>query len=138
MVPALRPGRGLLVRVPLVQPPFLHRLRRRSPGVFASFAGTTRLSDSRRPFIEGLRPLAFPSRPAHTPTCHPAIHLDGASSALTGDRRASRFSRMEIPRMHRFSDRAGSVGHSRWRGRRCCLPPGCTASAPRIADFAAP
>jgi hypothetical protein len=30
----------------------------------------------------------------------------------TGDHRASRFSRMEIPRMPGFSDRAGSAGHS--------------------------
>jgi hypothetical protein len=33
--------------------------------------------------------------------------------------------------MHRFSDRAGSADHSRKRGQRCCLPPSCTASAPR-------
>jgi hypothetical protein len=39
--------------------------------------------------------------------------------------------------MHRFSDRAGSADHSRKRGRRCCLPPRCTASAPRSVDFAA-
>jgi hypothetical protein len=79
----------------------------------AGFAGTTRLSDSRRPFISGLRPTAFPSRAAPAPTCHPAIQLGGAASTPTGDRRASRFSRMEIPRMHRFSDRAGSADASR-------------------------
>jgi len=72
------------------------------PALFASFAGTTRLSDSRRPIIEGLRPTAFPSRPTRAPTRHPVIQLGGAASAPTGDRRASRFSRMETPRMHRF------------------------------------
>jgi hypothetical protein len=40
----------------------------------------------------------------------------------TGDHRASRFSRMEIPRMPGFSDRAGSVGHSHTAtGRRSSI-----------------
>jgi hypothetical protein len=57
--------------------------------------------------------MAFPSRPAPPPTCHPANHPGrGIIDCLTGDRRASRFSRMEIPRMPGFSDRAGSAGHS--------------------------
>ena len=51
------------------------------------------------------------------------------------DTRTSRFSRPEIPRMHRFFDPAGSTDGSRKRRRRCCLPPCRTASAPRTRRF---
>ena len=47
----------------------------------------------------GRAALAFRSRPVLT--------------IRTGDHRASRFSRMETPCMHRFFDRAGSTNGSR-------------------------
>jgi hypothetical protein len=78
----------------------------------ASPARTTRLSDSRRSFISGYGlglPLA--ARPAaDMPPREPS--RTGHHRLLTGDHRASRFSRMEIPHMPGFSDRAGSTGHS--------------------------
>src|SRR5450759_5735201 len=70
------------------------------PVLFASFAGTTRLSDFPRSFISGLRPWPSPSGPSH--------HHN-----QTGNRGTSRFSRLETQRMHRLSDRAGSADSSR-------------------------
>ena len=79
----------------------------------ASPARTTRLSDSRRPFISGYgRGLSIAARPAtDMPPREPS--RTGHHHRLTGGHRASRFSRMELPRMPRVSDRAGSTGHSR-------------------------
>ena len=87
-------------RVPLGQPPFLHRLRDRSPGLvrrLRRYYGAVRL-----PMLVHLRRTAsaFPERPARL-------------ISRTGEHGISRFSRMEIPYMHRFSDRAGSAGGSR-------------------------
>ena len=69
------------------------------PALFGGFAGTTGLSDFPRSFISGLRPQPSLSGPL--------------GDQPAGERGISRFSRMEIPCMHRFFDRAGSAGNSR-------------------------
>src|SRR5919201_5235885 len=106
-------------------------------GLFGSFAGTTRLSDSRRSFISGYG-LGLPL------TARPAIDLPprepsrtGHQQRLTGDHRASRFSRMEIPRMPGFSDRAGSDGHSHNATNDVAFRPVVRRRHPELADFAA-
>jgi len=81
--------------------------------LFGGFAGTTGLSDFPRSFIEGLPPLAFPSRPATDRSATPRAIKDGASSAGTGDHGIPRFSRLETSCMRRFFDRAGSADSSR-------------------------
>ena len=95
MIPALCPGRVLLVRVPLGQAPSLHDLRPRFPGfvrLLRRYYGPVRL-----PRVVHLRitALAFPQRPASPP--------------VTGNPGISQFSRMEVLHMHRVFDRAGSV-----------------------------
>jgi hypothetical protein len=67
--------------------------------LFGGFAGTTGLSDFPRPCVSGVRPWPSPSGP------HPC--------GWEGGHGISRFSRMEIPHMHRFFDRAGSADSSR-------------------------
>ena len=75
---------------------------RRRAEVFAKRATTAARSGPEIPTVVHLRitTSAFPSRPA-------------APSLAAGDRGTSRFSRMEIPYMHRFFDRAGSGGSLR-------------------------
>src|SRR6266536_798537 len=89
MVPALRPGHGLLVRVPLVQPPFLHRLRRRSPGVVRQLRGyyaavCLPTADHRGLTANGLPLAARPSAdlPPPDPTGRGGIGTDGRPSGL--------------------------------------------------------
>ena len=105
-------------RVSLGRSPSLHHLRRPALGVvrrLRRYYGTVRL-----PTIvhHGITALAFPARPA-------------PPSRQAGDHGTSRFSHPETPRMHRFSDPAGSADGSRKRRQRCCLPPCRTTSAPR-------
>ena len=84
--------------------------------LFIGFVGTTGLSDFPEPCIIGVRPPAFPMRPA--------------APSAAGDSRISRFSRMEIPRVRGVCDRAGPPVVSRSRRRACGLPLRITASAP--------
>jgi hypothetical protein len=95
MIPALSPGRVLLVRVPLGQAPSLHDLRPRFPGFVRLLRRYYR--PVRLPRVVHLRitALAFPQRPV--------------SPSETGDPGISRFSRMEVLHMHRVFDCAGSV-----------------------------
>ena len=67
-----------------------------TPALFESFSGTMGLSDFPRSSIIGLRPWPF--------RCGPHIHH------LVGECGTSRFPCIELPRMQRVSDRAGSVG----------------------------
>ena len=62
--PALRPGHGRLVGVPLGRSPFLHHLRgsRRTVTVVRRFSGTMRLSDFPLPCIPAVSPGGFPGR----------------------------------------------------------------------------
>jgi hypothetical protein len=108
LVPALSPERVSLATFPSADP--LPSTDSAAPpwALFAGFAGTTGSSDFPRSCITGLRLLAFPARPA-------------LPSPQAGDRGISRFSRMEIPRMHRFLDPARPADGSRTR-RRTVLP----------------
>ena len=108
------------------------------PGLFGGLAGTTGLSDFLRSCIEGVPPQRSPRGPRPRSTT-PRTIPDGASVKTVGDRRISRFSRMEIPYVPGFFDRAGSTGDSR------ITPPAAWPSAcyesvgtPNlISDFAA-
>ncbi len=117
VAPALRPGRVLLARIPLGQPPFLHRLRRRSPGFvrrLPRYYGAVRLP----PTVHHRRAsLDFPMRSADP------LSTDGWGT--------SRFPRKVLPSVHGVSDRAGAEDASRYRRPRCGLPLISTASAPR-------
>src|SRR5437867_4327516 len=116
-VPALRPERVTLGRVPLGQPPSLRCLRGRFLGLVQQlprYYGSVRLPASahhRRVSLD------FPMRPS--------------SPLLAGGRGISRFPCAVRPGMHGVSDRAGSGRPSRSRGVRCGLPLLLTASAPR-------
>ena len=115
--PVLCPGRGVLARVPFGQPPSLHSLRRRSPGLVRElrrYYGAVRL-----PVVVHHRrvSLDFSTRPA--------------APSATGDHGLSRFSREVCPGMPGVSDRAGLAGVLRYRCPRCGLPPSSTASASR-------
>ena len=107
-VPALCPGRVLLARVPLGQPPSLHPLRRRLPGLvrrLRRYYGPVRLPASvhhRRASLD------FPTRPA--------------APSAAGGHGISRFPREVFPRMHGVSDRAGLRRVSRYRRTGCGLP----------------
>jgi hypothetical protein len=73
------------------------------PALFGSFVGTMSLSDFPRACIAGVRPSAFPARPA-TPS-------------VVSTLRISRFSREKVPHVLRVSDRAGPPEGSRCRPR---------------------
>ncbi len=122
--PDLRPGPGLLARVPLGQPPFLLPLRRRRSGPTALVRGVPRLYGAvRLPAVVRHRriPYGFPMR-----TRGPSPRAN---------RRTSRFP-YEVPgRMHRVSDRAGSDRHWRYRAHRCGLPSSPSGSAPGRGSF---
>ena len=105
-------------RVSLGRSPFLHRLRRPALGVVRRLRRYYGIVGLPTIVHHGITALAFPARPA-------------LPSPQADDRGTSRFSRPEIPRMHRFFDPAGSADGSRKRRRRCCLPPCRTASAPQ-------
>ena len=97
--PALSPERVALRRVPLGQPPSLHRLRRRFPGVvqrLPRYYGAVRLPTS----VHHRRlSLDFPVRPA--------------APLAAGGRGISRFPCEVLPCVLGVSDRAGSVRVSR-------------------------
>jgi len=57
--------------------------------------------------------------------------MRSAAPSATDERGISRFPFAVLEYVRRVSDRAGSVGASRYRHRRCGLPPSSTASAPR-------
>jgi|SRR5581483_577881 len=118
-VPALRPERVTLGRVPLGQLPSLRCLRGRFLGLIRQlprYYGAVRLPAS----VHHRRvSLDFPMRPA--------------SPSLAGGRGTSRFPYAVRPGMHGVSERAGSGRPSRWRGVRYGLPLLLTASAPRRA-----
>ena len=77
------------------------------PALFGTFPGTTPMSDSPAAYTSGLRPQAFPDRPA-------GPRLAGASGV-------SRFSCMECPRMLRVFDSVGPDRRSRL-SRRAVSP----------------
>jgi len=110
-------GHVLVVRIPLGQAPSLHPLRGRLPGVVRGlrrYYGPVRLPVS----VHHRRvSLDFPTRPATT--------------SVAGGHGISRFSREVFPYMRGFSDRAGSLGISRYRCSGRGLPLSPTASAPR-------
>ena len=121
-LPGTESGTRRAGRVSLGRSPSLHHLRRPALGVVRQlrrYYGTVRL-----PTIvhHGITASAFPARPAQP-------------SPRAGDHGTSRFSRPEIPYMHRFFDPAGSADGSRKRRRRCCLPHCKTASAPQTRRF---
>ena len=98
--PALCPGRVSPAAFPLADP--LPSTVSAAPpwALFDSFAGTTdRLTSHDRASRDYGLSLPRTTRPTIT--------------ARAGDRGTSRFSRMEIPRMHRFSDPARSADGSR-------------------------
>src|SRR5437879_3779820 len=121
-MPALCPERAGLSVFPSASPLSSTDSAPARAALFAGFAGTTGLSDC--PPISGLRPWPSPSGPL-----------------MIGERASggpSRFSRMELPYMPWFSDRAGFPGGSR------LAPPTMLPSAlhddvgtPDVADFAA-
>ena len=102
LLPALSPGRVLLIRVPLGQAPSLHLLRGRRSGVvrrFPRYYEPVRLPMS---VHRRLATSVFPARPA-------PHHRDAGSHGI------SRFPFKKRPHMRRVSDRAGSRTHSPWR-----------------------
>lgn len=96
-VPALCPGRGRLLCVPLGQAPSLHLLRRPAvgPALFGGFIGTMGLSDFPCACTPDVRCVACSGRPA-----------DSSSAGTHG---ISRFSCMKCPRMRRVFDSVGPV-----------------------------
>ena len=70
----------------------------RPAALFPAFIGTMLVSDFPAAYASGLWPQAFPDRPA--------VGLPGRPTGAEG---ISRFSGMELSRMHRFSDSAGRV-----------------------------
>ena len=122
VMPGTASGTRCAVRVPLGQSPSLHRLRSRRPCSAASQVLRDCLTSHARASQAYRLGLPCAARPAIT---------------VAGEHGTSRFSRRRTPCMRRFSDRAGSASSSRYRCRRCCLPPRGTASAPRSGDFAA-
>ena len=120
VAPELRPGPGLLARVPLGPPPSLHPLRRRrssfAPCVrgFRRYYGTVRLPAS----VHRRYPLTgFPLR-----TQSPSTWAGHGTSRLP----------YEVPGcMNRVSDRAGARRHSRYRGVGCGLRSFSSVSAPK-------
>ncbi len=120
--PALRPVRVLLSRISLGRTPFLptvrHSLRSFVP-VVRRYYGSVRLLIV---VHHGVTALALPTR------------LAGPYPA--SDDEISRFSRMELPRMHRVFDRAGPAGLA--IAPYPVLPSvPVTTSAPQKLDFAA-
>jgi len=116
-LPALRPVHVALGRVPLGQPPLLHRLRGRFFGVvrrLPSSYGAVRLPAS---VHHRLSSLDFPMR--------------SAAPSAADERGISRFPCEVLPCVPGVFDRAGSHRASRWRRVGCGLPPSSTASAPR-------
>ena len=107
--PALRPERVLLSRVPLGQPPSLHPLRRRLPGLVRGlrrYYGAVRLPMT---VHQRITSLDFPLRP-------------GPHPLPPGNHGISRFSREMFPDVLGVSDRAGSARDSRFRPVRYRLP----------------
>ena len=86
-----------------------------SQALFEGFPDTMKLSDSLLPFIMAVPFCGSPCGPS-----------------FMASRRASRFPCMELAYMPWFSDSAGPVRHSRYRGGPCCLPHQITRSATRI------
>ena len=121
-LPGTESGARRAGRVSLGRSPSLHRLRHPNQGVVRQLRRYYRTV--RLPTIvhHGITASAFPTRPA-------------LPSPQAGDHGTSRFSRPEIPYMHRFFDPAGSADGSRKRRRRCCLPHCKTASAPQTRRF---
>ena len=90
------PG-ALLAVFPLASPPSSPASA--AAALFGGFAGTAGLSDFPRSCISGVPPRRSLSGPP--------------ADQRTGERGTSRFSRIEVPYVHRFSDRAGSADGSR-------------------------
>jgi hypothetical protein len=89
--------------------------------------GTGVACDGHRPVTDltGLDPRLLVNPRGHDADLAESVRR-GTSRPLingAGGRGISRFSRMEVPYMPWFFDHAGSDGASRYRRRRCCLPP---------------
>jgi len=119
--PALSPGCVALPVFPLARPLSSGASAAGCPALFGAFAGSTGLSDSPRLCISGFGRWPSLSVP-------PLI-------GWSGSRGVSRFSRMEVPYVLRFFDRAGSAGDSRIAPSAMLPSAGPTASAPRICLF---
>ena len=121
LCPAPSPERVELARSPQAIP-FPPPPPQPQPGRCSAASPVLRNRRTSQIVHHGITTLAFPARPA-------------PPSRRADDHRTSRFSRPEIPYMHRFFDPAGSADGSRKRRHRCCLPPCRTASAPRARRF---
>src|SRR5580692_4071958 len=84
--------------------------------LFDRFTGTMARSDSSGTCPSAVRPLAFSDR------SRPWLDREVPE--------VSRFSCMLFLSVRGFLDYAGPVGHSRYRGHPCCLPPLEMGSAP--------
>ena len=119
VAPELRPGPGLLTRVPLGPPPSLHPLRRRCGSYIA--------------FVRGFRRYYGAVRlPASVHRRYPlnGFPLRTQSPSTWARRGTSRLRHEVIGCMHRVSDRAGARRHSRYRSAGCGLRSFSTVSAP--------
>lgn len=115
--PALGPVRVALGRISLGQPPSLHRLRRRLPGLVRRLPR----------YYEAVR-LPGVVRRRRLPW---GFTIRSAVPSTADDAGTSRFPCELIPCVRGVSDRAGSGRASRYRHARCCLPLFSKASAPR-------
>src|SRR5467141_2161004 len=111
------PGRVLLWQVPFGQPPSLHPLRHRFPGVVRGLLRYYRAVRLPRSVRHRRASLDFPMRPEAT--------------AALGGRGISRFPCEVFPYVLGVSDRAGLWYTSRYRCTRWSLPHTPTASASR-------
>src|SRR5467141_886159 len=115
--PARCPGRVLLWQVPFGQPPSLHPLRYRLPGVVRGLLRYYRAVRLPRSVRHRRTSLDFPTRPKAT--------------AALGEHGISRFPSEVSACVHGVSDRAGLWHTSRYRCTRWSLPLSPTASASR-------
>src|SRR5437879_11543882 len=119
--PARCPGRVLLWQVPFGQPPSLHPLRRRLPGLVQGLLRYYRAVRLPKSVRHRRTSLDFPMRPKAT--------------AALGELGISRFPREVSAYVHGVSDRAGLCNASRYRRSRWGLPLLLTASASRRKEL---
>jgi site-specific DNA recombinase len=118
VLPALNPGRVLLVRVSLGRAASLHLLRSRLQSGIV------------RRLPRYYWPVRLPA-PVHRRRTSLDFSARPLMPSISGERRISRFPCGVFPCMRGVFDRAGLRRISRWRSAGCCLAPSSTASAPR-------